>query len=150
VLVSLGLRLSGERLKILKEMATDKQPLQNRYSFTFEEQRQIGKFVAQIMEGLSRWEHKILRKRLLSEMPSEQRLLYTRHNLDVARRYFNKRAVESFAEGNVKSMETELRKFEKGEQMRTRRLLLEELERQQKHSEEQVELLTEKLELQKR
>jgi hypothetical protein len=149
VLVSLGLRLSGERLKILKEMATDKQPLQNRYSFTFEEQRQIGKFVAQIMEGLSRWEHKILRKRLLSEMPSEQRVIYARHNLDVVRRYFNKRAVESFAERNVKSMETVLRKLLKGEQVRSRRLLLEELERQQKHSEEQVELLREKLELQR-
>jgi hypothetical protein len=150
VLVSLGLRLSGERLKIMKEMSTDKQPLQNRYSFTFEEQRQIGKSVAQIMEGLPRWEQAILRKRLLSEMPPEQRYIYTRHSLDVVRRYFNKRAVESFAERNTEFMETELKRLLKGEQVRSRILLLEELERQQKHSEEQVELLREKLELQKR
>ncbi|KAI4847319.1 hypothetical protein E4T44_04577 [Aureobasidium sp. EXF-8845] len=146
VLVSLGLRLSGEGIKIMKEMATDKQVLQNRYGFSFEEQREISKCVVQTTDGLSRWEHAILRKRLLSEMPPEQRLVYTRHNLDAVRRYFNNRAIESFFKGNIKSMKTELSKVLKGEQVRNRRLLLEELERQQKHSEEQVEILRIQLE----
>jgi hypothetical protein len=122
VLVSLNLKLSGERIKIMKEMTTDKQVLQNQYSFSFEEQRQIGKFVAQTMDSLSRWEHAILRKRLLSEMLPEQRLTYTRHNLNVVGRYFGSRAVEFFAKGNVKFMEKELRRLLIEEQVRSRRL----------------------------
>jgi hypothetical protein len=47
----------------------------------------------------------------------------------------------------MKFMEKELRKLLTEETECSRRLLLKGLERQQKHSEEQVELLREKLEL---
>jgi hypothetical protein len=149
LLVSHDLKLSGEGIKIMKEMATDKQVLQNRHNFTFEEQRDMSRFAVQMMNQLSRWEYKILRKRLLSEMPHEQREIYTRQSLDVVRRYFNNRAIESFAKGKKKLMEKELVKLLAEEKNRSKKLLVEELERQQKDLEERVEFLREKLERQR-
>jgi hypothetical protein len=90
----------------------------------------------------------MLRRRLLSEMPPEQREIYIRQNLDVVRRYFNNRAVESFAKGKKKLMEKELAKILVEEKNRSKKLLLEELERQQKDLEEQVKFLRKKLERQ--
>jgi hypothetical protein len=142
------LKLSGEGIRIMKEMATDKQILQNQHSFSFEEQRHISKFAGQMVSRLSRGEQKMLRRRLLSEMPPEQREIYIRQNLDVVRRYFNNRAVESFAKGKKKLMEKELAKILVEEKNRSKKLLLEELERQQKDLEEQVKFLRKKLERQ--
>jgi hypothetical protein len=149
LLVSHDLKLSGEGIKIMKEMATDKQVLQNRHSFSFEEQRDISRSAVQMMNQSSRWEHRMLRKRLLSEMPPEQREIYTRQNLDVVRRYFNTRAIESFAKGKKKLMEKDLVKLLAEEKNRSKKLLVEELERQQKDLEERVEFLREKLERQR-
>jgi hypothetical protein len=148
LLVSHDLKLSGEGIKIMKEMATDKQALRNRHDFSFEEQREIGKFVAQKMGRLSRWEHFVLRKRLLVEMPPEQREIYVRQNLDVVHRYFSHRAMESFAKGKEVLMEQELMELLADEKKRRRKLKVEELERQQNHLEEQIEFLMEKLERQ--
>jgi hypothetical protein len=148
LLVSHDLKLSGEGIRIMKEMATDKQILQNQHSFSFEEQRHISKFAGQMVSRLSRGEQKMLRRRLLSEMPPEQREIYIRQNLDVVRRYFNNRAVESFAKGKKKLMEKELAKILVEEKNRSKKLLLEELERQQKDLEEQVKFLRKKLERQ--
>jgi hypothetical protein len=148
LLVSHDLKLSGEGIRIMKEMVTDKQILQNQHSFSFEEQRHISKFAGQMVSRLSRGEQKMLRRRLLSEMPPEQREIYIRQNLDVVRRYFNNRAVESFAKGKKKLMEKELAKILVEEKNRSKKLLLEELERQQKDLEEQVKFLRKKLERQ--
>ncbi|KAI4765152.1 hypothetical protein E4T52_02546 [Aureobasidium sp. EXF-3400] len=146
LLVSHDLKLLGEGIKIMKEMATDKQVLQNRHDFSFEEQREISKSVVRIMNRLSRWEHFVLRKRLLVEMPPEQREIYVRQNLDVVRRHFSNRAMESFAKGKKMLMEQELMGLLAEEKERSRKLKVEELERQQKHLEEQVEILREQLE----
>jgi hypothetical protein len=148
LLVSHDLKLSGEGIRIMKEMATDKQILQNQHDFSFEEQRDISKFAGQMMSRLSRREQKMLRRRLLSEMLPEQREIYIRQDLDVVRRYFNNRAVESFAKGKKKLMEKELMKLLAEEKNRSKKLLLEELERQQKDLEEQVQFLRKELERQ--
>jgi hypothetical protein len=148
LLISHDLKLSGEGIKIMKEMATDKQVLQNRHSFSFEEQRDVSKFAGQVIGRFSRGKHKMLRQRLLSEMSPEQRVIYTRQNLDAVRRYFNSRAIESFAKGGKKFMEKELVKLLAEAKNRSKKLLVEELERQQKDLEEQVEFLREKLERQ--
>ncbi|KAI4718408.1 hypothetical protein E4T48_05414 [Aureobasidium sp. EXF-10727] len=149
LLVGHDLKLSGEGIKVMKEMATDKQALHNRHTFTFEEQRDISKFAAQMMNRLSRWECDILRNRLSSTMTPEQRAIHTRHNLDLVRRYFNNRAVKSFAQGKMKLMEEELTKLLKEEKECSRKLWEEDLDRQQKHHEEQIELLSEQLERQR-
>jgi hypothetical protein len=140
-LVSHDLKLSGAEIKIMKEMATDKQVLRNRHDFSFEEQREISKSVVQIVDRLSKWEHFVLRKRLLAEVPPAQRGIYVRQNLDVVRRHFSSRAMESIAKGKKKLMEEELIKLMEEEKERSRKLRVEELERQQKHLEEQVEFL---------
>lgn len=145
-LVSHDLKLSGEGIKIMKEMATDKKILQNRHDFSFEEQREISKFVVQTMGRLSRWEHFVLRKRLLSEMIVQQREICIRQNLDVVRRYFDSRAMESFAKGKKVLMEQELSELLADEEKHSKKLKVEELERQQKHLEEQVEILRAQLE----
>ena len=146
MLILHDLKLSGEGIKIMKEMATDKQALLNCHDFSFEEQRQISKLVVQTIGRLSRWEHFVLRKRLLAEMPSEQREICVRRNLDIVRRYFSHRAMESFAKGKKMLMEQELMGLQAEEKERSRKLKVEELERQQKHLEEQVEFLVEILE----
>ena len=149
LLISHNLKLSGEDIKIMKEMATDKQILPNRYNFTWDEQREISRLSAQLTGRLSRWEHFMLRRRLLSEMPSEQREIYAQRDLDVVGWHFNNRVVQSFSRGK-KLMEKELMEFLAEEKERSRKQVLEELESQQKELEEQVEFLREKLELQKR
>ena len=133
----------------MKEMATDKQILPNRYNFTWDEQREISRLSAQLTGRLSRWEHFMLRRRLLSEMPPEQREIHARRDLDVVGWHFNNRVVQLFAQGK-KVMEEELMEFLAEEKERSRKQVLEELESQQKELEEQVEFLREKLELQKR
>lgn len=149
LLVSHNLKLSGEDIKIMKEMATDKQILPSRYSFTWDEQREISRLSAQLTGRLSRWEHSMLRRRLLSEMPPEQREIHARRDLDVVGLHFNNRVVQLFAQGK-KVMEEELMEFLAEEKERSRKQVLEELESQQKELEEQVEFFREKLELQKR
>lgn len=149
LLVGHDLKLSADGIKIMKEMATDKQILQNQHSFTFEEQRDISKFAVQMVARLSRWEHELLRNRLLSKLTPEQRQIYIRHQLDPVHRYYNNRAIQSFARGKKKLMEEELMKLVEEEKARFRKLRLEDLDRQQKHHEEQVIFLREQLELQK-
>lgn len=145
LLVAHDLKLSREGIKILKDMATDKQVLQNQHSFTFEEQRDISNFAVQMMARLSRWEHDLLRNRLLSKLTSEQREICNRQKLDPVSRYFNNRAINSFAKGKKKLMEEELMKLVDGEKERCRKLWAEDLERQQKYHEEQVKNLEEQL-----
>ena len=145
LLISHGLKLPGEGIQVMREMATDKQVLRNRYDFTLDEQRKISRRSAQMMGQLSRWEYFVLRKRLLSEMPAEQRINYVRRDLDVVRRYFNNRVMKLFAEGK-ELLEPELREFLTEEQERSRKQVLEELGRQQKQLEEQVESLRGELE----
>ncbi|KAG9592736.1 hypothetical protein KCU77_g12041, partial [Aureobasidium melanogenum] len=132
LLVGHDLKLSGEGIKIMKEMATDKQILQNQHSFTFEEQRDISKFAVQMMARLSRWEHDLLRNRLLSRLTPEQRQIYNRQKLDPVCRYFNSCAIQSFAKGKKKLMEEELTKLVKEEKLHCNKLWLEDLEHQQK------------------
>ncbi|KAG9663205.1 hypothetical protein KCU95_g997, partial [Aureobasidium melanogenum] len=149
LLVGHDLKLSGEGLKLLKEMATDKQVLQNRHTFTFEEQRDISKFAVQMMARLSKWEHDLLRNRLLSRLTPEQKQIYNRQKLDPVCRYFSSRAIKSFAKGKKKLMEEELMTLVKEEKLRCNKLWLEDLERQQKYHEEQVKILREQLERRK-
>ncbi|KAG9846255.1 hypothetical protein KCU98_g6289, partial [Aureobasidium melanogenum] len=149
LLVGHDLKLSGEGLKIMKEMATNKQVLQNRHTFTFEEQRDISKFAVQMMARLSRWEHDLLRNRLLFRLTPEQKQIYNRQKLDPVCRYFNSRAIKSFAKGKKKLMEEELMRLVKEEKLRCNKLWLEDLERQQKYHEEQVKILREQLERRK-
>ncbi|KAG9597863.1 hypothetical protein KCU77_g4376, partial [Aureobasidium melanogenum] len=132
LLVGHDLKLSGEGIKIMKEMATDKQVLQNQHSFTFEEQRDISKFAVQMMSRLSGWEHDLLRNRLLFKLSPEQRQIYNRQKLDPVCRYFNSRAIQSFAKGKKKLMEEELTKLVKEEKLHCNKLWLEDLEHQQK------------------
>lgn len=146
LLVSHNLKLSGEGIKIMKEMATEKQVLPNRYSFTLDEQREISRLSAQMMGWLSRWEHFALRRRLLSEMPPGQRGVYSGREFDVVRWYFSNRVMKSFLE-EKELMEQELMDFLTEEKERSTRQVLKELERQQEQLEEQVESLREKLEL---
>ena len=149
LLVSHDLKLSGEGIQIMREMATEKRVLRNRYNFTLDEQREINRISAQMVGQLSRWEYFVLRKRLLSEMPPERRMNYARRDLDVVCRYFNNRVMKSFAMGK-ELMEPELTKFVTEEKERSRKQVLEELGRQQKQLEGQVESLREELERQKR
>ncbi|KAH0147607.1 hypothetical protein KCU67_g11794, partial [Aureobasidium melanogenum] len=149
LLVGHDLKLSGEGIKIMKEMATDKQILQNQHSFTFEEQRDISKSAVQMMARLSKWEHDLLRNRLLSRLSPEQREIYNRQKLNPVHRYFNSRAIKSFAKGKKKLMEEELMKLVQEEKLRCNKLWLYDLEHQQKHHEKQVEILMEQLERQK-
>ncbi|KAI4748545.1 hypothetical protein E4T50_01198 [Aureobasidium sp. EXF-12298] len=149
LLVGHDLKLSGEGIKIMKEMATDKQILQNQPSFTFEEQRDISKSAVQMMARLSKWEHDLLRNRLLSKLSPEQREIYNRQKLNPVHRYFNSRAIKSFAKGKKKLMEEELMKLVQEEKLRCNKLWLDDLECQQKHHEKQVEILMEQLERQK-
>ncbi|KEQ73354.1 hypothetical protein M436DRAFT_63667 [Aureobasidium namibiae CBS 147.97] len=141
-------KVEEEGFDIMKEMATDKRVLRNRYNFSLDEQREINRRSAQMIGQLSRWEHFVLRKRLLSGMPQEQRMNYARTDLDVVRRYFNNRVMKSFAEGK-ELMEPELIEFLTEEQERSRKQVLEELGCQQKQLEKQVESLREELERQK-
>lgn len=147
LLILHDLKLSWEDITIIKDMATDKQVLRNRYNFTLDEQREISRLSAQMTGQLSRWEHFVLRKRLLSEMSPEQRINYTRRDLDVVRRYFNNRVMKSFNKGKD-LMEPELTEFLTEEKERSKKQVLEELERQQKQLEEQVKSLREELERQ--
>lgn len=149
LLVGHDLKLSAEGIKIMKEMATDKQVLQSQHSFTFEEQRDISKFAVQMMARLSKLEQDLLRNRLLSKLTSEQREIYNCQKLDPVHRYFNNRATKSFAKGKKKLMKEELMKLVEEEKVHSKKLWLEDLERQQKHHEEQVEILREQLERQK-
>ncbi|KAG9529717.1 hypothetical protein KCU93_g3162, partial [Aureobasidium melanogenum] len=149
LLVGHDLKLSGEGIKIMKEMATDKQVLQNQHSFTFEEQRDISKSAVQMMARLSKWEHALLRNRLLSKLSPEQREIYNRQKLNPVHRYFNSRAIKSFAKGKKKLMEEELMELVQKEKLRCNKLWLEDLEHQQKYHEKQVEILMEQLERQK-
>ncbi|KAH0367273.1 hypothetical protein KCU65_g4664, partial [Aureobasidium melanogenum] len=145
LLVGHDLKLSGEGIKIMKEMATDKQILQNQHSFSFEEQRDISKFAVQMMARLSRWEHDLLRNRLLSKLTPEQREIYKRQKLNPVHRYFNNRAIQSFAKGKKKLMEEELMRLVEEEKKHCNKLWLADLERQQKYHEEQVKILGEQL-----
>ncbi|KAK6000846.1 hypothetical protein QM012_003571 [Aureobasidium pullulans] len=149
LLVGHDLKLSAEGVKIMKEMATDKQLLQNQHTFTFEEQRDISKFAVQMMARLSRWEHDLLHNRLLSKLAPEQKEIYSRLKLDLVHRYFNNRAVKSFVQGKKKLMEEELMELVKEEKKLCNKLWSEDLNCQQKHHEEQVETLREQLERQK-
>lgn len=142
------LKLSGEGIQLMKEMATDKQVLRNRHNFTLDDQKKISRLSAQLTGQLSKWEHFMLRKRLLSEMHPEQRATYTRRDLDVVRWYFNNRVMESFAQGQ-ELMEKDLMELLAEEKDRSRELVLKELECQQKQLEEQVEILGKELERQK-
>ncbi|KAG9699918.1 hypothetical protein KCU95_g2215, partial [Aureobasidium melanogenum] len=145
LLVGHDLKLSAEGIKIMNEMATDKQILQNQHSFSFEEQRDISKFALQMMACLSKWEHDLLRNRLLAKLSPEQREICIRKKLDPVRRYFNNRAIQSFAKGKKKLMEEELVKLLEEEKKHCNKLWLEDLESQQKYHEEQVEILGEQL-----
>lgn len=146
LLISHDLKLSGVGIKIMKDMATDKQVLRNRYNFTLEEQREISRLSAGMVDRLSKWEHFMLRRRLLLEKTPEQRAVHTLWDLDVVRRYFNNRVVKSFAKGK-ELMEEELMELLTEEKERSTKIVFEELERQQKHLEEQVEFLRKELEL---
>ena len=110
LLVLMDLKLSEEGLKILKEMATDKQVLKNEHSFSFEEQRAVGQLARKMMSSTSEERCEAIRQEKLSDMSKIQREMFERKKLDPVKRHFNNLAVKKFAQDKKEAMEAKLKK----------------------------------------